>query len=113
MEYFMGALKKCKDFTGRASRTEFWVFNLFCLMFYVASIIVDVRIGFLMFTVLLSIALLVPSISITTRRLHDSGRSGWWQLIVIIPIFGVLILLKMLVTDSGRKNVYGINPKFA
>lgn len=58
-----------------------------------------------------TLGLFVPSISIAARRLHDTGRSGWWQLIALIPIIGFIILIVFLAQDGHDTNEYGINPK--
>jgi uncharacterized membrane protein YhaH (DUF805 family) len=60
---------------------------------------------------IVSLALLVPSLSIAARRLHDTGRSGWWQLILLIPIIGLIVLIVFLAQDSHDVNDYGVNPK--
>jgi uncharacterized membrane protein YhaH (DUF805 family) len=63
---------------------------------------------------LYSLATLIPSIAVTTRRLHDTGRSGWWQLIALLPLVGAIILLVFLVSDGeANPNQYGPNPKTA
>ncbi|WNO09407.1 DUF805 domain-containing protein [Teredinibacter sp. KSP-S5-2] len=113
MEYFIGALKKYADFTGRARRKEYWMFVLFYIIFYVVLSIIDGIIGMVLLSAIYSLALLVPSISIAARRLHDTGRSGWWQLIAIIPLIGAIVLIVFLVQDSHDKNEYGENPKLA
>jgi uncharacterized membrane protein YhaH (DUF805 family) len=60
---------------------------------------------------IVSLALLVPSLSIAARRLHDTGHSGWWQLILLIPIIGLIVLIVFLAQDSHDVNDYGVNPK--
>ncbi|MGR3220105.1 MAG: DUF805 domain-containing protein, partial [Candidatus Anammoxibacter sp.] len=57
------------------------------------------------------LVLLVPSISIAARRLHDTGRTGWWQLIALIPLIGTIVLIVFLAQDSHSENSYGPNPK--
>src|SRR5690554_1127284 len=111
MEYFVGALKKYADFNGRAQRKEYWMYVLFYMIFYVALSIVDSLIGTMLFSSVYSLALFVPSISIAARRLHDTGRSGWWQLIALIPLIGSIVLIVFLVQDSQADNEYGANPK--
>lgn len=113
MEYFIGALKKYADFTGRARRTEYWMFILFYMIFYIVLGVIDALIGSIVLTAIYSLALLIPSISIAARRLHDTSRSGWWQLIILIPLLGIIILIVFLVLDSHDKNKYGENPKSA
>ena len=107
MDYFTDALKKYADFTGRASRTAYWMFVLLYIVFYIVASIVDVILGSMFFASIYSLALLVPSISIAARRLHDTGRSGWWQLLMFIPILGWIVLLVFLVQASDGNNEYG------
>jgi uncharacterized membrane protein YhaH (DUF805 family) len=111
MDYFIGALKKYADFTGRARRKEYWMFFLFYMIFYVVTAAIDVVFSMQIFAIIFSLALFVPSISIAARRLHDTGRSGWWQLIVLLPLIGLIILIVFLVQDSHDANSYGANPK--
>lgn len=111
MDYFIEALKKYADFTGRARRKEYWMFTAFYMVFYIACIVIDAAIGMVVLSTIFSLALLVPTISIGARRLHDTGRSGWWQLIVLIPLVGLIIILVFLTQDSHDTNNYGVNPK--
>ena len=107
MDYFIGALKKYADFNGRARRKEYW-------MFILVSIIINVILAiFSMDTVsmIFGLALLVPNISVGARRLHDTGRSGWWQLIYFVPLIGMVVMIVFLVQDSHDNNDYGVNPK--
>ncbi|BEU01299.1 membrane protein [Agarivorans sp. OAG1] len=113
MEYFIGALKKYADFSGRARRKEYWMFILFYFIFGIAANIIDAIIGLPLLSLVLTLGLLIPSISIAARRLHDTGRSGWWQLIALIPLIGAIILLIFLASDSHEDNNYGANPKGA
>mgnify|MGYP000085435641 FL=1 len=107
MEYFIGALKKYADFTGRARRKEYWMFTL---VYMIINVVLGI-LGMDIISGLFGLALLIPSISIAARRLHDTGRSGWWQLIVFLPIIGLIILIVFLVQDSHDANNYGANPK--
>jgi uncharacterized membrane protein YhaH (DUF805 family) len=107
VDYFTGALKKYADFTGRARRKEYW---MFILIYMVINIVLSV-LGLAIISMIFGLALLVPSISIAARRLHDTGRTGWWQLIALIPLIGMIILIVFLVQDSHDTNEYGVNPK--
>ncbi|WP_394388613.1 DUF805 domain-containing protein [Shewanella woodyi] len=111
MEYFVGGLKKYADFTGRARRKEFWMYTLFYLIFYVLAAFIDSLLGTMIFTAILSLGLLLPTIAIAARRLHDTGRSGWWQLLGLIPLIGAIVLIVFYVQDSIGENEYGANPK--
>jgi uncharacterized membrane protein YhaH (DUF805 family) len=111
MEYFLGAYKKYADFTGRARRKEFWMFVLFYFIVSIVLGIVDSIIGFQLLGLLFSLGSLIPSLAIGARRLHDTGRSGWWQLLYLIPLIGLIIMIVFLVQDSHPDNEYGPNPK--
>jgi len=114
MEWYTKVLtQKYADFTGRARRAEFWYFALFN---FIAAIVLGIIDGVLGTDSLLggiySLAVLVPNIAVTARRLHDTGRSGWWQLIGIIPIIGWIVMLVFLVQDGDfERNEYGPSPK--
>jgi len=107
MDYFLDALKRYADFTGRARRKEYW---MFILIYMIINIVLAV-LGLDIISALVALGLLVPSISIAARRLHDTGRSGWWQLIALIPVIGFIILIVFLAQDSHEANDYGVNPK--
>ena len=109
---FIDAINSCfrqyVGFTGRASRSEFWWFTLFGLLVGLAAAIVDARgtIG-----ALISLVLLLPSIAVGARRLHDTGRSGWWLLIALVPLAGLIVLIVFFVMrgDPGL-NSHGPSP---
>ncbi|QYJ74422.1 MULTISPECIES: DUF805 domain-containing protein [Shewanella] len=111
MEYYIGAWKKYADFTGRARRKEFWMFFLFNLIVSIGMNLVDMALGSMLVGTLYSLAVFLPSLAIGARRLHDTGRSGWWQLIALIPIIGIIILIVFYCQDSQDENDYGENPK--
>ncbi len=111
MEYFFDAFIKYADFSGRARRREFWHFTLYYLVFYLVCMVLDAITALGGFTVLYSLAMFVPSISILVRRLHDTSHSAWWILLVFVPVVGTLILLYFLVQDGHQDNEYGFNPK--
>jgi uncharacterized membrane protein YhaH (DUF805 family) len=119
MDYFISAMKNYATFTGRARRSEYWFFYLFYFIFLVMAVILDnllgitiedTGIGPLYFVSIL--AMIIPGLAVTVRRLHDVGKSGWFYFIVLIPIIGSIWLLVLMVTDGqpGR-NKYGKNPK--
>ena len=116
MNWYVRALKKYAEFTGRAHRTEFWMFLLISFAISVVLAVLDAALGlgggssesssleggggefsFSFQTGLLqglySLAVFVPTLAVGARRLHDINRSGWWQLIVLIPVLGILILI--------------------
>lgn len=119
MNWFVTALKNYAVFSGRSRRSEYWYFALFYVIFYLAGAVVDAMTGSFertsgigVCTAIVALALLIPSISVTVRRLHDTGRSGGWVLIGFIPLVGALILLLFMCQDSEPgANRFGANPK--
>ncbi|WP_299774887.1 DUF805 domain-containing protein [uncultured Pseudoteredinibacter sp.] len=111
MEYFMDALKRYADFSGRARRKQYWMFVLFYFIFSIVVTIVDSILGTAFLGMIFGLAMLVPSLAIGARRLHDTGRTGWWQLIALIPLIGMIVLIVFYVQDSHPDNDYGPNPK--
>ncbi len=120
MNWYLDAVKnKYAVFDGRAQRQEFWYFMLFYLLIYIALSVVDqvtgtfnMQTGTGLFSGIYTLAMLVPSLAVGARRLHDTGRSGWWQLLSLIPVLGVLVLIFFFVQDSQPgDNQYGLNPK--
>jgi len=103
---YVDVLKKYTVFTGRARREEFWLFAL-------VSFVISFVLSFLgPLGILYSLGVMVPSLAVGARRLHDTGRSGWWQLIGIIPLVGVIVLIVFAVQDSQLgENQFGPNPK--
>lgn len=119
MNWFITSLKKYADFTGRSRRKEYWFFVLFQILFGILAIILDVvlgtTIGFLPYGyiyILYIVGLFIPSLSVTVRRLHDIGRSGWWFLLAFVPLVGQIIILVFMFLDSEPgANKWGPNPK--
>ena len=100
--------KKYATFEGRARKSEFWWFQLFCLIVELAGAFIDHLMGYEsgFFELVAYILILLPSLSVGARRLHDTGRSGWWQLLYL-TIIGVIVLIVWWVADGGKKNKYG------
>jgi len=95
------------NFEGRATRSEYWWWTLFYYIVYFAAIGIDVALGLGFVGMLVSLALLGPSIAVTCRRLHDVGRSGWWQLLVL-TIIGIFVLLYWYVKKGDEdENRFG------
>ena len=121
MNWFFDAIKnRYADFDGRASRQEFWMFNLFYLLFVIAISLLIIPFGnsetglniIFGIIVVYSLGLAIPIWAVTVRRLHDIGLSGWWSLLSCIPYVGSVVLLIMCCMDSKPgSNKYGNNPK--
>ena len=112
MNWYLEVLKKYVECTGRARRTEYW---MFALVNFIISLVLAFLLGRVLGGVipaLYSLAVLLPSIAVTIRRLHDTGRTGWWWLIVFVPVIGWIVLLIFMVLDSDAgENQYGPSPK--
>lgn len=104
MNWYLEVLRKYTVFTGRATRTEYW-------MFFLVNVLISLVLGFLDLTIIgyiYTLAVLLPSIGVAIRRLHDTGKSGWWLLIGLIPFLGAIILIVFLAMDSEPgQNQYG------
>ena len=94
-------LKQYAQFQGKTKRPDFWWFVLFYFIFGVVLGIIDSILGLHgVLNSIFSLALLVPTLAIGARRLHDIGKSGWWQLLVLVPIVGWIILIYFWVQKS-------------
>ena len=113
MNGYLATLKKYADFNGRARRTEYWLFVLFSMVIAMVLGVVDYVLGSPgIVGLLFALAILIPSIAVAVRRLHDTDRSGWWLLIAFVPIVGTIVLLVFLLLDSNAsENRFGANPK--
>jgi uncharacterized membrane protein YhaH (DUF805 family) len=121
MDYVKTCFKKYADFSGRARRSEYWYFYLFNIIvsfaLYIPAIALMVAeselfwlpVGLL---IIYGLAIILPSLAAVVRRLHDTGRSGWYYLMAFIPFVGGIILIVFLVQDSVvGTNEWGPNPK--
>jgi uncharacterized membrane protein YhaH (DUF805 family) len=118
MKWYLHALRNYAVFKGRARRREYWIFELMNAAIALALFVLAVELGkvgypyFLSLPFLYIVATTIPSLSSLIRRLHDTGRSGWWFWINLIPLFGPISLLIFTVEDSQPgENRYGPNPK--
>jgi uncharacterized membrane protein YhaH (DUF805 family) len=118
MKWYLHALRNYAGFKGRARRREYWIFELMNTAIALALFVLAVTLGkagypyFLSLPFLYIVATMIPSLSSLIRRLHDTGRSGWWFWIGLIPLFGPISMLIFTVEDSQPdENRYGPNPK--
>jgi uncharacterized membrane protein YhaH (DUF805 family) len=110
MENYLSVLQKYAVFEGRASRKEFWMFYLFNLIANVILWILSlIGLGFLSY--IYALFILVPSLAVGVRRLHDINKSGWWMFIAFIPIIGAIWLIILWAMEgTGGPNNYGSEP---
>ena len=119
MDWYLKVLKNYTGFAGRARRKDYWMFFLF-------NFIVSIVLGFLdgmlgtsqslgglpLLGGIYLLAILLPSLAVGARRLHDTGKSGWWQLIALVPFVGGIVLLVLFALEGNRgSNAYGPDPK--
>ena len=112
MKWYLKCWSQYADFTGRARRTEYW---MFALVNFGIALLLELILGFTFLyflTYVYSLAIFIPSLAVCVRRLHDIGRSGWWYLIGLIPVIGWILLIVWFCTDSQPgANKWGPNPK--
>ena len=115
MNWYLEVLKKYAVFSGRARRKEYWMFLLFNIIIgLVLGVLEGLAGGPGVLGSIYGLAVLIPGIAVSARRLHDTDRSGWWLLIGLIPLIGAIVLLVFMVQDSQPgENQYGPNPKTA
>lgn len=118
MNWYLDVLKKYAVFSGRARRKEFWMFALFNFIIGFVLGIIDGVLGLTMegglgiLGLLYSLAVLIPGIAVTIRRLHDTDRSGAWLLLIFVPVIGWIALFVFYVLDgTPGENRFGSNPK--
>ena len=121
MNWYLYVLKNYATFSGRARRKEYWMFFLISALISIVLTLLDILLGTYsveyeagLFSGLYSLLILIPSIAVVVRRLHDTDRSGWWILISLIPLIGVIVLFVFMCLDSQPgTNRFGANPKEA
>ncbi|MGV9789742.1 DUF805 domain-containing protein [Streptomyces sp. NPDC004673] len=114
MHWYVDVLKKYAVFSGRARRQEYWMFTLFNLIISIVLSIVDNALDTQIIQTVYGLAVLLPSLAVGARRLHDTSRSGWWLLIGLIPLIGWIILIVFFASEGkAEANEYGPNPKYA
>jgi uncharacterized membrane protein YhaH (DUF805 family) len=119
MNWYLKVLKQYADFSGRARRKEYWMFVLFNIIFCVVAVILDnllgltisVEIPYGLFYCLYVLAVLIPGLAVSIRRLHDVGKGGGWIFISLIPFIGGIWLLVLMCKDSEQENRFGQSPK--
>lgn len=116
MNWYISVLKQYAVFSGRARRTEYWMFVLCNVIVMLLLDMVDKLIGGdnELISSIYSLAVLLPSLAVAARRLHDTDRSAWWLLLGLIPIIGTLVLIYFMVCNGQQgPNRFGDDPKAA
>ena len=119
MNWYLKVFKQYANFTGRARREEYWMFILFnfialiitALLDFLLVSITDGQIPYGFITIMYSFIIFIPSLAVTVRRLHDTGRSAWWFLINLVPLGGIWLFILMLLDSQSGVNRFGVNPK--
>jgi uncharacterized membrane protein YhaH (DUF805 family) len=118
MKWYLSVLRNYATFSGRARRKEYWMFVLFNFIFLICAVAIDLLINMAIafpygpFSILYCLFILIPSLALDFRRLHDTGKSGWYLLMGLIPFIGGIIILVFMVTEGDPfENEYGPNPK--
>lgn len=113
-KYFLDVIKnQYVNFSGRVQRETYWMFALFNIAISIVLAIIDTVTGLGLLGFIFSLGVLLPSLGLAVRRLHDIGKTGWWLLISLVPLIGMIVLIIFLATDSHDENSYGPNPKVA
>ena len=119
MNWYLTVLKKYATFSGRAQRAEYWYFVLFSTIISFVLILLDIMLGTSdsngtgLLSGIYSLAVFIPTLAVSVRRLHDIGKKGWWLLAILIPFIGFILLIIWFATDSKEDNQYGEDPKKA
>ena len=119
MDWYLEVLKKYAVFEGRAGRKEYWFFILFNILISMALGYVDWLTGNInpetglgILSGIYALGVMIPGMAVSVRRLHDTGRSGWWLLITFVPVIGAIVFIYFMVLDSKPEiNEYGASPK--
>ncbi|WP_329199957.1 MULTISPECIES: DUF805 domain-containing protein [unclassified Streptomyces] len=113
MHYYTDVLKRYADFDGRARRQEYWMFVLWNIPVVVVLMVIDFALdSYPVITWIYTLAVFLPSLGVSVRRLHDTGKSGWWYLISLVPFIGGIWMLILMATEGHRgANEYGQDPK--
>lgn len=117
MHWYIEVLKKYAVFEGRSRRKEYWIFVLISSLVLIFLSLIDEMTGWKVWdegvlSLIYSLAVLVPSLAVLVRRLHDTDRSGWWVLIALIPLIGAITLLVFTVIEGSKgENRFGPDPK--
>lgn len=129
MDLMLAPLRRYAEFEGRSRRSEYWLFALFQILLYIAMAVVGggaasllssagsedlagvVAAVLMVAFVIVMLGLFIPSLAVTVRRLHDAGFSGWWVLLSLIPLGGLVVFIFTVLDGTPGPNQYGADPK--
>jgi uncharacterized membrane protein YhaH (DUF805 family) len=110
-EAISDGFSKYAMFSGRSSRSAYWWWYLFAVLVGVGASILDMIIGTtFVLSGIAGLALFIPNLAILVRRFHDSGHSGWWVLILLVPVVGFVVWLIFALTETKPANEWGEGP---
>lgn len=119
MDWYLKVLKDYAVFEGRASRSEYWYFTLFNVIIIILLSVVENALGLIVLasdgglgvlSMIYALAVLVPSLAVGVRRLHDTDRSGWWMLLALVPIISLVLIVFFIFKGTEGDNQYGASP---
>lgn len=119
VNYYTDAMRRYFDFEGRASRTQYWIFNLILFGIMVVALALDIATDdqsaepAAFFTGIVVLAHFIPALAITARRLHDTDKSAWWLLLMLAPGIGAIVLLIFMCTPTQTINNHYASPMHA
>lgn len=121
MYWYKKCLSQYADFTGRARRKEYWMFYLFNVLIFLGFGVISALLSYLMgeagaiiavvIFVVYSLAIFIPGLAVTVRRLHDIDKSGWWLLLAFIPFGGLVLFVFYCIDGTPSPNRFGASPK--
>lgn len=115
MNWYLKVVQNYFEFNGRARRKEYWMFALVNIIISWSLSLLDLVLGttfFYIISLIYTLLVFIPSLAVLVRRLHDIGKSGWFFLVALIPLVGVIWLLVLLCMEGeSRPNKWGENPK--
>jgi uncharacterized membrane protein YhaH (DUF805 family) len=111
LDNFTSVIKNSLEFSGRANRSEYWWFIVVNVAIALGLQMIDFVIGIPVLSIVFMLAMLLPAVAVSIRRLHDSERSGWWMLVGLVPILGAFaVFALMVIPGTEGENRYGKKP---
>lgn len=111
LDYMTLPLKRYAEFTGRSRRMEYWMFYVGVIVAIFVAAMIDAILGFPILIFIVGLGSIIPSIAVAVRRLHDQDKSGWFLLLGLIPLAGIVLLVFYFLEGTKGDNQYGPDPK--